>query len=72
MATSTVEKDDEIAAPDALEGRNSFGSRLRKSRFLFIGLLVHVLFGIGADRIAGRGPRPLYSKLLPRTGFLNR
>ena len=60
MATSTVEKNDEIAAPEALETRSSFWSRLRNSRFLFISILVHVLFGIGADRIAGRGPRPVY------------
>ncbi|MEO6971405.1 MAG: hypothetical protein ABI217_10975 [Chthoniobacterales bacterium] len=47
MAAPTVEESNEIAAPETF-GRPSLWSRLRNSRFLFISILVHVLFGIGA------------------------
>lgn len=47
MAAPTVEESNEIAAPETF-GRPSPWSRLRNSRFLFISILVHVLFGIGA------------------------
>ena len=48
MATPTVEERNPIAAPESSAPRSSFWSRLRASRFLFISILVHVLFAIGA------------------------
>jgi hypothetical protein len=42
-----IEKD-AIAATQGAGATNSLWSRLRNSRFLFISILVHVLFGIGA------------------------
>ena len=48
MATPTVEENNEIAAPETPGATRSLWSRLRNSRFLFISILVHVLFGIGA------------------------
>ena len=48
MAAPTVEESSEIAAPETSAAPPSLWSRLRNSRFLFISILVHVLFGIGA------------------------
>ena len=48
MATPIVEETGEVAAPRTVAARRSLWARLRNSRFLFISILLHVLFGIGA------------------------